>query len=299
MNLRRAFKLAEKKNRAIGHFNVSNLETFEAVAVASKKTRIPVIIGVSEGACRHASVDFFVWAKDFFQRKYGVNLYLHLDHGRNLDLIEETINKGFDSVMIDASHEKAARNIYLTRYIVKKAHKRGVWVEAEIGKIGGAEENAISKNVVITSPAEAYDFVKKTGCDALAVAIGTSHGPNKFLKKSHLNFEVLKKVKHIVSVPLVLHGASSIDSRSIKKANKYGVKIKNAVGVSETDIKKAIELGIRKVNVDTDLQIALMAEFLKNIKTNPKEYRFYKILEKASIVMIEEVISKIKLFSGR
>jgi fructose-bisphosphate aldolase class II len=299
MSLKQIFKLAEKKNIAIGHFNVSDLETFEAVVVASYKTKKPVFIGVSEGALHHAGVDFFVWAKEYFQNKYRIDIYIHLDHGKDLDLIEETINKGFDSVMIDASHEKLERNIYLTKYIVKKAHRRGVWVEAEIGTIGGAEENAISKNIIYTDPVQAYEFVKRTGCDALAVSIGTSHGPNKFLKKSNLNFEVLKKIKHLVDVPLVLHGASSLNPKNVKKLAKYGMKLKNAVGVSESNIKKAITLGIRKVNSDTDLQVALMAEFLKNIKENPKEYRFYKVLEKATEAMKEEVISKIKLFSKK
>lgn len=299
MNLRQVFKSVEKKKIAVGHFNVSNLETFEAVVSASKKTKTPVIIGVSEGACKHASIDFFVWAKNFFQKKYGIDLYLHLDHGRDIDLIEEAITKGFDSVMIDTSHENLARNIYLTKYIVKKAHRKDVWVEAEIGTIGGAEENTISRSIAFTDPLQAHDFVKATGCDALAVAIGTSHGPNKFLKKSKLNFEVLKKVKHLVDVPLVLHGASSIEQKNVRKLEKYGLKIKNAVGVSESDIKEAIKLGIRKINVDTDLQIALMGEFLKNIKENPKEYKFYKVLEKAALAMTDETISKIKLFSNK
>jgi fructose-bisphosphate aldolase, class II len=299
MRIAKIFKLAEKKGIAIGHFNVSNLETFEAVVKASKIARMLVIIGVSEGAINHASVDFFVWAKDFFQKKYGIDLYLHLDHGRDIDVTLECINKGFDSVMIDTSHQNFKKNISLTKYIVKKAHAKGVWVEAEIGTIGGAEENAISKKIIYTNPIEAHEFVRKTGCDSLAVAIGTSHGPNKFLKKSHLNFEVLKKVKHLVDVPLVLHGASQVDQKDVKKLAKYGLKLKNAVGVSEKDIKIAIKLGIRKINTDTDLQIALMAEFLKNIKENPKEYKFYKVLEKASEEMTDEVIKKIKLFKNK
>ncbi|MDD5731809.1 MAG: class II fructose-bisphosphate aldolase [Patescibacteria group bacterium] len=299
MKLDKLFKLAEKKEVAIGHFNVSNLETFEAVVIASKKTRTPVIIGVSEGAIHHASVDFFIWAKNFFQGKYGIELFLHLDHGRDIDLILECIDKGFDSVMIDMSHEKFERNVSLTKYIVKKAHRNGVWVEAEIGRIGGAEESAISKKIVYTNPVEAYEFVKRTGCDSLAVAIGTSHGPNKFIKKSNLNFEVLKKVKHLINVPLVLHGASMINPKTARQLSKYGFNLKNAVGVSDEDIKKAIKFGIRKINIDTDLQLSLMNGFIKNIKENPKEYRFYKILEKASVVLTEEVIGKIKLFSKK
>jgi len=299
MRISKIFKLAEKKGIAIGHFNVSNLETFEAVVRASQKTKMPVIIGVSEGALHHASVDFFVWARDFFQKKYGIDIYLHLDHGRDLDLIEETINKGFDSVMIDASHEKPDRNIYLTRYVVRKAHRKGIWVEAEIGTIGGAEENAISKKIFFTDPVQAFEFVKQTGCDSLAVAIGTSHGPNKFLKKSHLNFEVLKKVKHLVNVPLVLHGASMVDPRTVRQLSRYGFNLKKAVGVSEDDIKKAIKLGIRKINIDTDLQLSLMNGFMKVIKEDPKDYKFYKVLDKATPFVTETVIDRIKLFSKK
>uniref|UniRef100_A0A7C4R2B9 Ketose-bisphosphate aldolase n=1 Tax=candidate division CPR3 bacterium TaxID=2268181 RepID=A0A7C4R2B9_UNCC3 len=299
MNLKEAFKKAERKGVAIGHFNVSNLETFESVVKAGKKTKKPVIIGVSEGAIKHAGIDFFIWAKEHFKQKYKADFFLHLDHGRNMDLIKKAIDSGFDSVMIDASHEKFNRNIYLTKIITKWAHKKGVLVEAELGTIGGAEENIRSRKIIFTDPLQAVEFIRKTRCDSLAVAIGTSHGPNKFLKKSHLNFEVLKKVKMIAGVPLVLHGASNIDHKLIHSLIKQGMKIDDFVGVDGGDIKKAIKFGIRKINTDTDLNLVAINEILKNIKSKNPNLKLYKILEKSMEEVEREVIEKIKLFSKK
>lgn len=298
-NIKKIFQIAEKKNIAIGHFNVSNLETFEAVVRAGKKAGKPVVIGVSEGAAAHAGIDFFVWAKKYFLKKYKSDFYLHLDHGKNLDLIKEAINKGFDSVMIDASHENFRRNVYLTKMVVKWAHRKGVWVEAELGTIGGAEENIKTRKIIFTNPLQAREFVKKTKCDLLAIAIGTSHGPNKFLKKSQLNFEILKKTKLLVDVPLVLHGASEINPGIIKELKRHGVKIGHSVGVSESDLRQAVKIGIRKINIDTDLNIIGIAEFIKIAKNKNQELKMYKILKKVMTVIEEEVIRKIRLFSGK
>jgi len=298
MKIKKAFRNAEKKNIAIGHFNVSNLETFEAVVRASSKTRRPVIVGVSEGAISHAGIDFFIWAKEHFGKKYPkANFFLHLDHGRDIDILRGAIDGGFDSVMIDASHFDFKKNIYLTRYIVKKAHKKGVFVEAEIGRIGNLEEGVGSSGIVLTTPFEALEFAGKTGCDLLAVSIGTTHGPNKFAKKSKLEFENLKRIKAVVNIPLVLHGASEVRSEKIRSLKKLGCDLGSVVGVNERDLRKAIRLGIRKVNNDTDLQIVMAEAILEELKGKKKEIKIYKILEKASDLLEEDVVRKIRLFT--
>jgi len=299
MVIKQLFQFAEKKKIAVGHFNVSNTETFEAAVLASKRTKTPIIIATSEGAIAHSGLDFFISAKEYYEKKYNIELFLHLDHGRDLDLIEKAIKKGYDSVMIDASHYDFEKNINLTRYITKRAHRYGVAVEAELGIIGGAEENIKSRGIKFTNPFDAQEFVNKTNCDMLAVAIGTSHGVYKFLKKSELNFDLLERLNKYIDIPLVLHGASAVRKEIVSKLKKYGVKLEKARGVDDRDIKKAIKLGIRKVNIDTDLQLSMILALHRQLKENSQEIKLYKILEKVKEAMEEEVVNKIRLFSGR
>ena len=299
MNLNQAFQFAEKKKIAIGHFNVSNLETFEAVVKAGKKSRMPIIVGVSEGAIKHAGIDFFIWAKGYLSKKYRSDFFLHLDHGKDLDVIRQAIDYGFDSVMIDASGEKFYKNIYLTKLVVNWARKKNVWVEAEIGSVGGSDEDVRKKKIIFTDPEQAKDFQEKTKCNSLAISIGTSHGPNKFLKKSNLNIDILKKVNQLVRVPLVLHGASGIDKKTVLDLKKQGFRIGNPIGVSENDIYKAVKNGIRKVNVDTDLNLVAIDSFLNIAKQKGQDLKLYKILDKAMIDVEQTAMDKIKLFSKR
>ncbi len=298
MRIKKLYSFAEKRNIAIGHFNVSNVETFEAAVVASRKTKRPIFLAVSEGAIRHSGLEFFVGAREYYSKKYKIELFLHLDHGMDLDIIGDAIHQGFDSVMIDGSHYEFESNIRITRSVVNQAHRYGVFVEAELGTIGGAEENARAKKIIYTDPLQAQEFVARTNCDALAVAIGTSHGIYKFLKKSAINFQLLDVLKNIIPVPLVLHGASMIDPKIVKSLQKWRVKIGHAVGVSESDLKKAIKYGIRKVNVDTDLQLVMLTEIERQIHRPHPELKLYKILGEAGRVMEEEVIKHIKLFSS-
>ncbi|MBI2448171.1 class II fructose-bisphosphate aldolase [Candidatus Microgenomates bacterium] len=299
MKIKRLYQLAEKRKIAIGHFNVSNIETFEAAVRASKKTKKPIIIAVSEGAIEHSGLEFFVGAKDYYENKYNIELFLHLDHGYNLDIIGEAIHGGFDSVMFDGSHLDFSENVRLTRSIVNQAHRYGAAVEAEIGSIGGDEENVKNRKIIFTDPLLAQDFVKKTNCDMLAVAIGTSHGIHKFLKKSELDFKLLEVLRKVIPVPLVLHGASMVRSELVMDLKERGVKINNAIGVSAHDLKKAIGLGIRKINVDTDLQLAMIVEILDNIYDGQDSLKLYKLLNQAGKAMEEEVIRHIKLFSSK
>ncbi|HRY59769.1 MAG TPA: class II fructose-bisphosphate aldolase [Patescibacteria group bacterium] len=297
-SLKKVFQQLEKGKKAIGHFNVSNLETFEAAVMASKKTKTPIIIGASEGAIKHAGLDFFIWAKEYFQEKYATQIFIHIDHGKDLDLLESAIRKGFDSVMIDASAEKFQQNVYLTKYIVKIARKYGVWVESEIGSVGGAEEKNNNRGLIYTDPIQAEEFVKKTACNSLAVSIGTSHGAYKFKGESRLNFQILKQIKNLVDIPLVLHGASGVSGEVTRGLKKIGINLGRTSGVSDANIKEAIKLGIRKVNIDTDLQLAMFLQLVKEVKKGD-ETKLYKILNNVAEAMGEEVIGKIKLFSGR
>lgn len=294
MKMKSIFDKIENQKMAIGHFNVSNLEGFEALAVAAKKTRSPVIAGVSEGAIKHAGIDFFIWARDFFSKKYGVNIFLHLDHGRDLDIIEDAIKKGFDGVMFDGSGYPLKRNIFLTRHVVKKAHKKGVLVEGEVG-IVGSSGNILSKNIT-TTPWEAVEFCEKTGCDILAVALGNSHGVNKKVEKTGLDFDVLKKIEANIKVPLVLHGASSISKEKIVKIKKLGLGRGEFSGLSEKDIARAIELGIKKVNIDSDLNIAAMIALKKEMDEYGVRKKLYKMMGESREEMAGEIIKKIRLF---
>jgi fructose-bisphosphate aldolase class II len=199
--------------------------------------------------------------------------------------------------MIDASHEPFIKNAQLTKKVVCLAHKKGVSVEAELGTIGGRED-FVKGRILYTSPAQAVEFVKKTGCDSLAVAIGTSHGAYKFPGISHLNIKVLKDVRMLVKVPLVLHGASGVSSAVVKKANRYGAKIGRACGVSDNNIRCAVKNGISKVNIDTDLRIAFDAGIREFLAKNPAEFDYRKILGAGRIEMEKIVEEKIFLLGS-
>lgn len=296
MRIEEAFLLAQKRNIALAHFNASGLESFDAIAFSASKAKMPVIVGVSEGAIKHAGLDFFIWAKDFFQKKYRCDIFLHLDHGKDLDLIERVIKSGFNSVMIDASMEKYERNVFLTRYIAKKAKKKGVWVEAELGVMGHEEGGSFKREY--TDPALVRDFIKRTGCDSLAVSIGTAHGAFKNRKKGEINLDILKKISAITDMPLVLHGASSLRPDVVSGLEKQGIKIKKSYGINDKEISDAVKLGIRKVNTDTDLNLAGILELIKSVRKG-ESLKLYKLLEKSKEAMAEEAIKKIKLFSGR
>jgi len=299
MSLAKVFYNLEKNNSAIGHFNVSNLETFEMVVKAGRDSKVPIIVGVSEGAIKHAGIEFFLWAKQYFYNKYKSEFYLHLDHGRDLGILVDAIKGGFDSIMIDASHESFSENVFLTKKIVNIAHKHGVWVEAEMGRIGKSEEKGIDNTLELTDPLQAEDFARKTRCNSLAVSIGTLHGINKFSGKPHLHIDILKKIKHLVSVPLVLHGASNIDQKIVSSLKKQGVKIKKSQGLSEAVLKEAIKNGIRKVNFDTDINLAMLDNFMKTAKNGEVGFKFYKIMEDVAGKTGMDIMKKIKFISRR
>ena len=291
---KRLLDKAKKEGYAVPHFNISNLETLQAVFNVCTKYNAPAMISTSESAIKYMSIPTIVDLFKSYGKRTKTKFALHLDHGKDMKIIKECIKSGYTSVMIDASHEDFKTNIKLTKKVVKLAHNKKISVEAELGTIGG-KEDYVKGNIIYTDPFQAREFVKQTGCDSLAVAIGTSHGAYKFPGKSHLNIDVLCAVKQIVKIPLVLHGSSNIPSLLVKKANKYGAKIKNAHGVSDSDVRKAVKNGINKINIDSDLRIAFDAGIREFLKKNPSSIDYRAMLISARLEMEKVIEHKIKL----
>ena len=286
---------ARKGKYAIPHFNISNLETMQAVVNVCNKLKSPAILATSESAIKYAGLYNIVSLFQNLTKSSKQKFVLHLDHGNNLNTIKQCINSGYTSVMIDASHFPFKKNAELTKKVVSLAKKKNVSVEAELGTLGG-QEDYVKGKINYTNPNQALTFTKKTNCNSLAIAIGTSHGAYKFRGKSKLNFSILKEIKELVTVPLVLHGASEVPAELVNNANRYGAKIANAHGVSRLDIRTAIKNGITKVNTDTDLRIAFDYGIRKFLKLNPKNFNYRAILT-AGRTEIESVIDdKIRLF---
>lgn len=291
-------KLLEKASRgkyAVGHFNVNNLEILQGAVQAAEKLRSPVILATSEGAIRYAGMPYLVAMAKAAAQESTVPIALHLDHGTDLQIITQAIRSGYSSVMIDASHEPFERNVQLTKKVVQLAHRYGVSVEAELGTIGGAEDAVRSRKILYTDPEKAREFVERTGCDFLAVAIGTSHGAYKFSGTPQVRFDLLQEIRKRVRVPLVLHGASAVSSALVNQARKYGAQVSGMHGVPDVQIKKAIRLGIAKINTDTDLRIAFDAAVRKVIYQRPKDIDPRHILGPAREAIQHVVEQRIRL----
>ncbi len=292
---------AQRGRYAIGAFNVNNLEFIQAAIVAGEATRSPIIISTSEGAIKYAGIDTLIGMIKTTAPEYKIPIALHLDHGRDLKIIKECIEKGYSSVMVDGSNLPFEENVKLTTKVVALAHKKGVRVEGELGTIGGAEDAIRSRNIIKTDPLLAKEFVKRTGVDFLAVAIGTSHGAYKFKGTSKLDLGLLAEIRHQISVPLVLHGASSVPQMLIRESNKYGANIKEARGVSTGDLKEAIKLGICKVNEDTDLRLAFIAAVRKTLHKNKEVTDPRQVLSPARAAIVKVIEERMKVLgcSGR
>jgi fructose-bisphosphate aldolase, class II len=283
---------------AIGAFNVYNMETVKAVAEAAEEMKSPAIIAVTEGSARYAGIDTMVAMVRSIASGTKAPLALHLDHGRDLKVIEKCIKAGFTSLMIDASHLPFDENVDMTRNVVKIAHRKGITIESELGKITGVEDNVSSLKEMFTDPHEAKEFVRKTKVDSLAVAIGTSHGAYKFKTKSKLDFDRLESIREAIKVPLVLHGASQVTPEIIKKARIYGLKLEGAKGVDWQSLKKACSLGISKINTDTDLRIAHAIGLREYFRGNPSEIDPRKIEGFAMNAVTKMIIRKMSLFGS-
>lgn len=290
---------ARRNGYGIGAFNVNNLEAVLSVVEAAVEEKSPAIVAVTPSAIKYAGLPYISKIVRTAAELAPVPLSLHLDHGEDFETASKCVNAGFTSVMIDGSHLKFEDNISLTKRVVDVAHPKGVSVEAELGRLAGVEESTVEeKDAILTDPAVAKDFVERTGVDTLAVAIGTSHGAYKFKAEPKLDFERLKLISKNVSLPLVLHGASSVPAWIIEKAAKYGAELGGAKGIPEENIQKAISLGIAKINIDTDLRLAWTAAVREVLANSPKEFDPRKILGPAKETMKQVVKSKMKLFGS-
>ena len=288
-------KKAQKGKYAVPAFNINNMEFIQGIVKAAEKEKAPIIIGVSEGAIKYAGLDYIKAMVDVASRS-KVKIALHLDHGKDMKVIKNCVNIGFTSIMIDASFYEFSKNVRITKEVVKMCHKKGISVEAELGKLKGVEDNVKVEKGIFTDSDEAALFVKKTGIDALAVAIGTSHGAYKFKGHSNLRFDILKNIKKKVKIPLVLHGSSEIPIELVRKANTCGARIKGAKGVPNKDVKKAIKLGICKVNIDSDLRLAFTAGMRQALCKNPDNIDPRKILGPGRDLVEKVATGKIRLF---
>jgi fructose-bisphosphate aldolase class II len=290
---------AGARGRAVGAFNFSNLEFLQAIVAAADAKQTPVYLATSEGAIGYAGIEYIVAMARAAAETTRVPLCLHLDHGRDLALIQRCIKAGYTSVMIDASNLPFEENLRHTRAVVEMAHADGVSVEAELGRLVGREDAVLvaEREALLVDPTEAARFVAQTGVDSLAPAIGTAHGAFKFKGEPRLDFDRLEKVKQVTGgLPLVLHGASSVPPQLIEKCERYGLNVKGARGVPGPDLVRAIKLGVNKVNVDTDLRLAFAAEVRRTFSEQPKEFDPRHYLGRARDAVRELVEQKIELF---
>lgn len=290
---------AGARGRAVGAFNFSNLEFLQAIVAAADAKQTPVYLATSEGAIGYAGIEYIVAMARAAAETTRVPLCLHLDHGRDLALIQRCIKAGYTSVMIDASNLPFEENLRHTRAVVEMAHADGVSVEAELGRLVGREDAVLvaEREALLVDPTEAARFVAQTGVDSLAPAIGTAHGAFKFKGEPKLDFDRLEKVKQVTGgLPLVLHGASSVPPQLIEKCERYGLNVKGARGVPGPDLVRAIKLGVNKVNVDTDLRLAFAAEVRRTFSEQPKEFDPRHYLGRARDAVRELVEQKIELF---
>jgi fructose-bisphosphate aldolase class II len=291
--------LARRKGYAVGAFNINNLEAALAVAEAAAEERSPAIVAVTPSAIKYGGLAYLSGIVKTAAESSPVPMSLHLDHGEDYDTVAKCVGAGFTSVMIDGSHLKFEENIALTKKTVDLAHPKNVSVEAELGRLAGVEEKTVEeKEAILTDPDAAKEFVSRTGVDALAVAVGTSHGAYKFKAEPKLDFERLKLISQKVELPLVLHGASSVPAWIIEKASKYGAELGGARGIPEEHIQKAISLGIAKINIDTDLRLAFTAAVREVLANSPKEFDPRKILGPAKEAMKQVIKGKMRLFAS-
>ena len=295
---KKVLEKAHQKNYAVGHFNINNMEIVQGIVQAAIGLKSPVILATSEGAIKYAGINFLYELSKTASELVNVPVCLHLDHGRDMDLIKKCIKLGYSSVMFDGSHLDFEKNIKLTRKIVKLAHHHNISVEAELGTIGGVEDNVSAKKIIYTCPEKAKEFVDRTGCDFLAVAIGTSHGAYKFKGTAKLRIDLLREIKKKTKLPLVLHGASGVPKNIVTLAEKYGARLEGVKGVPDSQVKLAVKNGINKVNTDTDLRLAFNAAVRKVLKTKPKEFDPRYILGPARELITKVAEERIRLFGS-
>jgi len=292
------FEMAYKNGYAIGAFNVNNMEITQGIVDAIVAEKAPLILQISKGARSYAKMSYLRAIIDVAVKENpDIPIAMNLDHGDSFELCKQCVDDGFTSVMIDASHAPFEENIKLTKQVVEYAHANGVAVEAELGQLGGIEEHVKGVADVmahLTDPDQVVEFVEKTGVDSLAVAIGTSHGAYKFKSEPKLAFEVVEQVQEkLPGFPLVMHGSSSVPQEFKDLINKYGGAMPDAMGVPEEAIKKAAKMALCKVNIDTDLRMALTAKIREVFWTKPAEFDPRKYLGPGREAITEMVKRKL------
>ena len=295
---------ARKKCYGVGAYNVNNMEQIQAIMAASARTQSPVIIQASRGALKYSNFTYLRYLMlAAAEENPSIPIAMHLDHGNSLETVKKAISLGFTSVMIDGSLMEDGKspsdydyNVQVTRSVVEYSHKYGVTVEGEIGRLGGIEDGVGSGSIHVTDPQEAKKFVDDTGLDALAIAIGTSHGAYKFKGAVNLALDVLKEVRALVDIPLVLHGASSVPKELIDLVNKYGGKMPGATGVPMASLQEAIRLGVTKINVDTDGRLAVTAAIRKVFAETPEKFDPRDYLGPARETLAQLIAQKMKDF---
>ena len=282
------FEKSMKEGFAIGAFNVNNMEIIQGIVDAAAEENSPVILQASSSAIKYARIGYLKKMVEAALEEHDIPVVLHLDHGPDYETCKMCIDNGFTSVMIDGSKYDFEENVALTKKVVEYAHMKGVVVEAELGKLAGIEDdvNVAADDAMYTDPAQAEEFVRRTGCDSLAIAIGTSHGAYKFKGDARLRFDILKEVKtRIPNTPIVLHGASTVIPELVEKCNKYGGEIPGAKGVPDVILHQASKSGVSKINVDTDLRLAMTSEIRKVLVEEPSVFdpRKYLIPARESV----------------
>ncbi|HEX9060980.1 MAG TPA: class II fructose-1,6-bisphosphate aldolase [Clostridia bacterium] len=290
------FKKAYEGGYAIGAFNVNNMEIVQGITEAAKEVNAPLILQVSAGARKYANHTYLMKLIEAAIIETGLPICVHLDHGDTFELCKSCIDGGFTSVMIDGSHHSFEENIKLTKQVVEYAHDKGVVVEGELGRLAGIEDavNVSDKDAAFTDPDQVEEFVKSTGVDSLAIAIGTSHGAFKFKGEPKLRFDILEEIqKRLPGYPIVLHGASSVIPEFVEKINKYGGNMPGAQGVPEEMLRKAASMAVCKINIDSDLRLAMTGTVREYFATNPSHFDPRQYLAPARTAIKELVKKKI------
>ena len=292
------FEKSMKEKFAIGAFNVNNMEIIQGIVDAAAEQKSPVILQASSSAIKYARIGYLMKMVEAAVEEHPeVPVAIHLDHGPDFETCKMCIDNGFTSVMIDGSKYDFEENVALTKKVVDYAHEHGVVVEAELGKLAGIEDdvNVSAEDSMYTDPEQAKEFVQRTGCDSLAIAIGTSHGAYKFKGEAKLRFDILAKVKELIpNTPIVLHGASTVIPELVEMCNKYGGDIPGAKGVPDEMLHEASISGVSKINVDTDLRLAMTAQIRKVFAEEPSVFDPRKYLTPAREEIKNTVSHKIK-----
>ena len=296
VNSREMFKKAYEGGYAIGAFNVNNMEIVQGITEAAKKQNAPLILQVSAGARKYANHTYLMKLVEAAIIETDLPIVLHLDHGDSFELCKACIDGGFTSVMIDGSHLPFEENIALTKKVVEYAHPRNVTVEGELGRLAGVEDDVdvSDEDAKYTHPGEVEEFVRRTGVDSLAIAIGTSHGAFKFKGEPKLRFDILEEISRILpNFPIVLHGASSVIPEYVELINQYGGNMAGAQGVPEDMLRQAASMAVCKINIDSDLRLAMTAKIRESMALNPENFDPRKYLAPARDAIRDIVEHKI------